>query len=93
VQNHDNTANAETPVLTEPTEPITARPAWHAEIGELLMRAGALCVQHGADLESFMHAAWSAYVECRPGMREHLEEMQLRDQLDEIRKLGKMAEA
>jgi hypothetical protein len=40
-----------------------------------------------------MKAAWSAYVESRPGMREHLEELQLREQLDELRKLGRLGVA
>jgi hypothetical protein len=93
VQNHNNTANAETTVITEPSERIDARPGWPAEVGELLMQAAVLCVKHGVELDNFMQGAWSAYVESRPGMRDYLEEMQLRDQLDEIRKLGRMAEA
>jgi hypothetical protein len=100
VQNHNNPAKAETAVLTEPTERrtermerIDARPPWHAEVGDLLMQAAVLSVKHGVELDGFMQGAWSAYVESRPGMRDYLEEMQLRDQLDEIRKLGKMADA
>jgi hypothetical protein len=66
---------------------------WHAEVGDLLAHAAALCVEHGLDVESFMRGAWSAYVESRPGMKEYLEEMQLRQQLDELRKVGRMGEA
>jgi hypothetical protein len=102
VQNHNNPAKAETSVLTEPTDRRSdrterterdARPPWQAEVGELLMQAAVLSVQHDVELDGFMQGAWSAYVESRPGMRDYLEEMQLRDQLDEIRKLGKMADA
>lgn len=78
-------------IPTEPFEP--PRLPWDAEVGQLLAQAAALCVQHGADLDNFMKGAWSAYVEARPGMRDFLEEMQLRDQLEEIRKLGRMGEA
>lgn len=66
---------------------------WHAEVGDLLAQAASLCVEHGLDVESFMRGAWSAYVESRPGMKEYLEEMQLRQQLDELRKGGRIGEA
>lgn len=66
---------------------------WHAEVGDLLAQAAMLCVQHGLDVDTFMKGAWSAYIEARPGLRDYLEEMQLRNQLDEIRKLGRMGEA
>jgi hypothetical protein len=66
---------------------------WHAEVGDLLAEAAGLCVAHGLDVESFMRGAWSAYVESRPGMKEYLEELQLRHQLDELRRVGRMGEA
>ena len=66
---------------------------WHTEVGDLLAQAAILCVQHGLDVDTFMKGAWSAYVEARPGMRDYLEEMQLRNQLDELRKLGRVGEA
>jgi hypothetical protein len=66
---------------------------WHAAVGDLLAQAAALCVENGLDVESFMRDAWSAYVESRPGMREYLEELQLREQLDELRRLGRLGEA
>ena len=96
MQNHHNTADADIEIATEPNdpidEPIDAAP-WHAEVGRFLTQAAELCVEHGVDLDGFMRSAWSAYVESRPGMRDYLEEMQLRDQLDEIRKLGHMGQA
>lgn len=78
------------PTYPEPTDP--SKP-WHAEVGDLLAQAAILCVQHGLDVDTFMKGAWSAYVEARPGLRDYIEEMQLRTQLDEIRKLGRMGEA
>jgi hypothetical protein len=91
VRNHNNTATAELEIQAEPSQPIQA--PWHREVGQFLTHAAELCVEHGVDLDNFMRGAWSAYVEARPGMRDYLEEMQLRDQLDEIRKSGQMGEA
>ena len=75
------------PVVPEPQKP------WHAEVGDLLAQAALLCVEHGLDVDTFMKGAWSAYIEARPGLRDYLEEMQLRNQLEEIRKAGRMGEA
>jgi hypothetical protein len=66
---------------------------WHSEVGDLLAQAAMLCVEHGLDVDTFMKGAWSAYIEARPGLRDYLEEIQLRTQLDELRKLGRMGEA
>lgn len=98
MQNHNNTAEADVEIQAEPSpEPSQMESAeavpWHVAVGQLLSHAAQLCVEQGIDLESFLKGAWSAYVEARPGMRDYLEEMQLRDQLDEIRKLGQMAQA
>jgi len=90
VQHHPDPAQAE----TSESEPIDAHgQPWQIEIGRLLTQAAAICVEQGIDVDAFMKAAWSAYVESRPGMRAYLEEMQLRDQLEEIRKLGRMGQA
>lgn len=92
MQNHPNVLAALEPdPASEKTS--TPRPPWHAQVSDLLSHAAALCVQHGLDVESFLKGAWSAYVEARPGMREHLEELQLREQLDELRKLGRLGNA
>ncbi len=94
MQNQDNTLATSEHDLATSTEPMSTPPqSWNAQVGELLAHAAALCVQHGVDVDHFMKGAWSAYVEARPDMREHLEEMQLRDQLEELRKLGRLAEA
>lgn len=80
---------------TSEAEPVEAHGGspWQIEVGRLLTRAAAICVEQGVDIEAFMKGAWSAYVESRPGMRDYLEEMQLRDQLEEIRKMGRMGQA
>jgi hypothetical protein len=91
VQNHPTLPA--TPVIETPSETSAPRTPWPAEVSQLLSRAAQLCVEHGLDLESFMKGAWTAYVESRPGMREQLEEMQLLEQLSELRKLGRLGEA
>lgn len=66
---------------------------WHSEVGDLLAQAAILCISNGLDVDTFMKGAWSAYIEARPGLKDYIEEMKLRSQLDEIRKNGRMAEA
>jgi hypothetical protein len=68
-------------------------PSWHAEVDDLLAHAADLCVENGIDVDTFMKGAWSAYVEARPGLRDYIEELQLRNQLDELRKAGRVGEA
>jgi hypothetical protein len=82
------------PRIGPPIEPLEASPSpWHQEVRQLFTRAADLCVQHGLDLDDYMTGAWAAYVEARPGLRAHLEELGLRAQLDELRKLGRMGKA
>ena len=45
------------------------------------------------DMDSFLRSAWFAYLQARPGMREYLEELQLRQQLERMREAGQIAEA
>jgi hypothetical protein len=71
----------------------TPRTPWHEQVGDMLTQAASLCADHGVDLEQFMKGAWSAYLEAKPGMREELEDMQLRAQLEALRKRGEMPEA
>ncbi len=93
MQNQNNTLEtSDISIEPAPTSATAAQP-WSAQVGELMAQAAALCVQHGIDVDSFMKGAWSAYVEARPGLREHLEEMQLRDQLEDLRKLGRVGAA
>lgn len=64
---------------------------WNVEVSELLTRAAELCVEHEVDVDPFVRGAYSAYLEARPGLREQLAEMQLKMQLEEMRKLGRIA--
>jgi hypothetical protein len=95
VQNTSNmpaqSAPFEAPVETSPSEG-PAEP-WQFAVNLLLTQAAALCVQNGVDLDAFMNGAWSAYLEARPGMRDQLEEAHLRNQLDELRQLGRLGSA
>ena len=67
--------------MTKPPELLTT---WE----ELLAEAAA---HAEVDLEAFIHGAWAAYLAAHPGMREHLAELQLRADLDQLRKEGRMA--
>ena len=80
-----------TDAATSAGEPQKApKSPWYVELGKLLADAAKLAAEHDLDLDTFMRGAWSAYLESRPGMREELEEIQIRSQLDEIRKTGRM---
>lgn len=73
--------------------PMRIETPWAQQLGELLAQAAELGAQHGLDADAFMKRAWAAFMDARPGLREYLEEMQLRSQLDELRKMGRLAEA
>jgi len=68
-------------------------PPWYFEVSQLLTQAAILCIQHDLDIDAYMSGAWAAYVEARPGMRNQIEELHLRDQLEELRRLGRMGQA
>lgn len=63
------------------------------QLAKLLRDAAAVAVENGLDVDTFMRGAWTSYVEARPGMKEWLEEMQLRAQLDKMRAAGNVASA
>ena len=63
------------------------------QLAKLLREAAAVAVENGLDVDSFMRGAWTSYVDARPGMKEWLEEMQLRAQLDKMRAVGAVASA
>ena len=44
-------------------------------------------------VEAFMHAAYAAYMEARPGLQEYLEDRAMRGQLAKLRESGKLASA
>lgn len=63
------------------------------ELSELLARAGALAASLGVNMDNWMKEAWSAYVDAQPGLREHIEDMQLIAQLNSLRESGKIAQS
>lgn len=65
-------------------------PETYSSWENLLSQAARRC---DVDPDEFVRNAWAAYLDAHPGMREHLEELQLRAQLDELRKSGLMGQA
>jgi hypothetical protein len=53
----------------------------------------AACAAGEADLDAFMRAAWSAFVDARPGLRERLEEIRFLSELESLRGQGRIPEA
>ena len=90
-----NTNRTDVSAIAADATPTSATPRtpWHEQVGDMLTHAASLCADHGVELEQFMKGAWSAYLEAKPGMREELEDMQLRAQLDSLRTRGIMPEA
>jgi hypothetical protein len=67
--------------------------SWTSQLDDLLAQAAALGARHGIEADAFMQGAWAAFIDARPGLREQLEEMHLKSQLDELRKQGRLGEA
>ena len=68
------------------TNDATTNPEWEALLSQAARR-------YDGDADAFLRGAMAAYLDAHPGMREHLEELQLREQLEKLRKSGLMAEA
>lgn len=64
-----------------------------AEPWQLLRRAADLAAAAGIDSDDFMQAAWNACLDARPGLREELEDKELRSQLKKLRKRGLIGRA
>lgn len=71
--------------------PETLSPA--GELSVLLGRAAKLAASMGLDLDAWMRAAWNVYVDARPGLREHLADMQLIAELEALRQNGRIGQA
>jgi hypothetical protein len=67
--------------------------SWQSDVGKLLARAAQVAAEAGVDMDAFMKGAATAYFDARPGMREYLEEMQLRATLQQLRDDGRIASA
>ena len=72
-------------------EPVDT--AWIEEVGVLLDKAAKIAAANGLEGELFKRAAWNAYLDARPGLRQELEDKQLRAQLRKLRKRGLVGEA
>jgi hypothetical protein len=64
---------------------------WTEELETLLLHAADLSARHEVGKEAFMAAAWNAFLAARPGLREELEERELKSQLKKLRKQGMIA--
>lgn len=64
-----------------------------SELSALLEHAGQVAAKMDIELEAWMQAAWSAYVDARPGLREHLEDMQMMAQITAMRQRGRVGQA
>lgn len=60
---------------------------------EQLAGAARASITDDLSLEDFMRAAWNAYTDARPGLRQYLEDLSLRQQLAELRERGQVADA
>lgn len=78
--------------LPEPVTEELEETSW-SNIVDLLRQAAELAAARGAETERFMQAAWLACLDARPGLREELEDKELRAQLKKLRKRGLVANA
>jgi len=69
------------------------RASWSDEVKRLLDEAAKLAAKHGLPTEAFMAAAWQHCLESHPGLREELEDKELRSQLKKLRKQGLLGTA
>ena len=74
------------------SSPASDESAWR-DVAQLLHRAATLAAERGLDSDVFMQAAWAACLDARPGLREKLEDKQLRKELRRLRKRGLVATA
>lgn len=79
--------------MTEPNTLSTATGDDVTSTRDLLAGAARASLDAALSLEDFMRAAWLAYTEARPGLRELLEERAVMFQLAELRAAGKMGQA
>jgi hypothetical protein len=63
------------------------------DIDTALARAAKLAAKTAVSSDDFMAAAWQAYLDSHPGMREELEDKALRSELKKLRKRGLVAAA
>lgn len=71
-------------------KPQTDTESTEMVLDEVFEKAARISVEKDVDLEDFMTAAWEAYVDARPGYRDHLEFKHTLERLDELRREGKI---
>jgi len=81
------------PALPESKSQSPPDIGWIRELGALLAKAAQLAAAHGLEGDVFKRAAWDAYLDARPGLRQELEDKQLKAQLRKLRKLGLVGSA
>jgi hypothetical protein len=72
----------------QPTSLTKADTPTSHELDTLLARAAEHAAASGVDSDSFIRAAWAAFLDARPGLREELEEKELKSELRKLRKRG-----
>ena len=63
------------------------------ELARLLTQAAELAATQQLDADDFMSAAWDAYLDAIPGLRQHLADKELKKELKKLRKQGLIATA
>ena len=63
------------------------------ELDGLLRRAASLAAAHGVTIDAFAQAAWSAFLDAQPQVREELEVRALTAQLADLRERGRVGSA
>jgi hypothetical protein len=64
-----------------------------SEISAILKRAAELAASNSVALETFVQAAWAAYMDAHPGLRQELEDRELLARLDKLRARGQLGTA
>ena len=80
-------------VTVSATTTTTDASGWQTQLNQQLTAAAHVAIDEELDLNAFLRNAWVAYVEARPGMREHLEDVRIRAELEEMRGKGQIATA
>jgi hypothetical protein len=74
------------PVTNEPKTIPELLASWQSLLKQAAKRSD-------VDADAFVRGAYAAYLEAHPGMKQHLEDLQLKQQLEELRSRGLMGEA
>jgi len=72
---------------TAGARPVPAAPDLSL-VETLLIRAAEAAAAAGVDLDGFVQAAWSAYVDAHPGLRAQLEDQHLLRHIADLRRRG-----